>query len=286
MHPKQTPPCTPPPPPPAILGWLWDLVIEDAVSWTPQVCRHSFVVLPVPGSSWEGRQVWADAGLITLVNVDLSGFTESAGRTTAASCRRTSVWLGLMNCLVEQNYIMLVFFKRIWQVLKYAGWRYNLGCDMPHEGTERKRYCRLIKCYGPGYAGCLFMNSWYAQHLIIFVVFLGGGKETANPRTAVHSACSLRPWFEGQRNSGEVEVPCWSQPSKAGQSYRLLFRSLRRLLPGTLCSFSTRLLLSPRSGGSLTSDSRSQIIPPQSNTVLLDLSCRAALHCKNMFCSL
>lgn len=125
-----------------------------------------------------------------------------------------------------------------------------------------------------------------AQYLIIFM-FSGERKTAAtNPRTAVHFACSLCPWFEGQRSSGEVEVPCWSQPSKAGQSYRLLFQSLLRLLPGTLCSFSTRLLLSPRSGGSLTSDSRSQIIPPQSNTVLLDLSCRAALHCKNMFCSL
>lgn len=32
-------------------------------------------------------------------------------------------------------------------------------------------------------------------------------------------------------------MPCWSQPSKAGQSCRLLFQSLLRPLPGTLCSF-------------------------------------------------
>lgn len=154
-----------------------------------------------------------------------------------------------------------------------------------HKGTDRKCICGLIKCYvGPGRAGCLFMN--WSHKLYFFFFFFLKKINSSSIRGTVASACSLCPWLEGRRSGGEVEMPCWSQPSKAGQSCRLLFQSLLRPLPGTLCSFSTRLLLSPRSGGSLTSDSRSQIIPPQSNTVLLDLSCRAGLHCKNMFCSL
>lgn len=41
-----------------------------------------------------------------------------------------------------------------------------------------------------------------AQYLIIFM-FSGKRKTAAtNPRTAVHFACSLCPWFEGQRSRG------------------------------------------------------------------------------------
>lgn len=89
----------------------------------------SFVVLPVlvppeRGGRWRLTQVWSPWWTWTWVAP-----RHPAGRTTAARCRRTSVWLRLMNCLVEQNYIMLVFFKRVWQLLKYTGWCYNWNRD-------------------------------------------------------------------------------------------------------------------------------------------------------------
>lgn len=46
----------------------------------------------------------------------------------------------------------------------------------------------------------------------------------------------LCPWLASRRSGGEVEMPRWSQPSKAGRSYGVLFRSPQRPLPGTLCS--------------------------------------------------
>lgn len=110
----------------------WDAVIEDTVSWTPPSVHNAWALLckPVPGFLLRGE---AGVGWRRFDHLGECGpkwlLGCSAGRTTAADCRRTSVWLGLMNCLVEQNYIMLVFFKRIWQVLKYAGWCSNLKYD-------------------------------------------------------------------------------------------------------------------------------------------------------------
>lgn len=55
---------------------------------------------------WKLTQV-----LITLANADLSGSSRvRRERTPAAEWRGGTA---LMNCLVEQNYIMLVFFKRV-----------------------------------------------------------------------------------------------------------------------------------------------------------------------------
>lgn len=99
-------------------------VIEDALSWTPRVC----CCWAGPGPSWEGRQVWADAGFDHLGERGPKWFPGNPrGGQQQPTCTRAAVWLGLMNCLVEQNYIMLVLFKRIWQVLRYAGWCYNLN---------------------------------------------------------------------------------------------------------------------------------------------------------------
>lgn len=133
-----------------------NLVIEDTLSWTSQVCHWSVVIQsvlvpPERGGRWRLMQA-----SITLVNVDVSGSWASAGRTTAASCRGTRAWLGLMNCLVEQNCIMLVCFKRIWQVLKYTGWWYNLNHDTAEgKGRQIEKLClQTDKCY----TQCLVTN--------------------------------------------------------------------------------------------------------------------------------
>lgn len=55
--------------------------------------------------------------------------------------------------------------------------------------------------------------------------------DSSNIRRMVASACSLHPWLEGQRRGGEVEMPCRSQPSKAGQSCRLLFSESTETAP-------------------------------------------------------
>lgn len=100
-------------------------MIEDAVSRTPRVlppqlcCCSPAAATPLEmGGGKKGREGRGGlAGrwkltqvLITLVNADLSG-------SSRVRRERTPILLagrdGLMNCLVEQNYIMLVFFKRI-----------------------------------------------------------------------------------------------------------------------------------------------------------------------------
>ena len=62
---------------------------------------------------------------------------KSTGRVQPATdCSKTAVWLWLMNCLVEQTFVMLVFFKGIWQGLKCVGWCYNLNTGTASSNGE------------------------------------------------------------------------------------------------------------------------------------------------------
>lgn len=78
-----------------------------------------------PATSWAGRQVLC---VLTQVGSPWWTWTSVASRRPQGGNCRGGVDSLLMNCLVEQNCIMLVVFKRIWQVLKCAGWCCNLCC--------------------------------------------------------------------------------------------------------------------------------------------------------------
>lgn len=98
-------------------------MMEGAVCWAGISAPAELLCRPVcPADSWEGRQVFSrwrrfdhlgECGPQWLLGVRREG---------------SGIDLLLMNCLVEQNCIMLVVFKRVWQVLKCAGWCCNLCC--------------------------------------------------------------------------------------------------------------------------------------------------------------
>lgn len=73
-------------------------------------------------------------------------------------------------------------------------------------------------------------------------------------------------WMQGgrKRRTGSGDALLQSAVNSGPVMQTPVSPSLLRPLPGTLCSLSSRLPLSRRSGGSLTADSRSQIItlPP------------------------